>query len=233
MMRERVFAEGDELNLPTLNVQMISDLLTWAWADDQRLEEFMAKYPGWGSWNQGVWAQELRNGVCKTAYCMAGQTVAQSNFKLDLYLEDDVEEFDPEKNAYVHVRSEWAAEECFPVVKNGFDEKGNQKYKRSGENVLISSKAQEILGLDEFEANMFFDGANDLTRLVYLALAFAKARDVTLDISDEIRALAEIEEDPNFESISENVNYWGWASDADRVRYTNAYENALGIPALV
>lgn len=181
-----------EFEFPKLNVEMLSNIINWAWADNNRLNAFMEKnFPGWGSWDQGHWAEEVRNGVCQTSFCMAGQTVVQAGFKLDYQFDGwDREIWDDESDQYVpadeNAKRTFTASYCYPARKNGLTKEGEQRYRRTGESTSISNAAREILGLTQAEADLFFDGGNSIERVVRLAKTFAAVRGEVLNLVDGV-----------------------------------------------
>ena len=171
--------------LPELNVPLLYDLLKWAEGD----EELAAKFRHWGAWDQGVWARidlnemrdmdldardpeaievTRRNGVCQTAYCMAGQAVAQSDYRL--------------------IMDDGSATDC---IKERPTDQKNARGFTIWEDVPnapqreIWSVAQEILGLTYVEQSQFFQGDNQLGRLRELANLFTDVRGLPLLFPDD------------------------------------------------
>ena len=173
----------DTTALPTLNVPLLRDIVTWAAAWDRGWEDLKAKYSaeGFGEWNQNVWFQEMRNGVCKTACCIAGETVATLGYKP--ILERDEHYYDDDYTSYSAV---FAA----PAVLNGLDAKGNPIW-----DILEDSKeeirvvARRGLGLTDSEAAYLFEGDNTIEQVVAYALLFAKARHIDLDLPVEVEEI--------------------------------------------
>lgn len=163
-----------KVNLPALNVELLSDLLVWVAQDDGVLPK-VRLFDGWGSWVQEWWginrdseyAYTLDKNICGTAFCMAGQAAVQTghNFIFD---------------------NDGTAEECYPVVFKGLDDKGKPKYKRAGSNISISEAGAKSLGLNSIEAGLLFDGHNTSSKIFYYAHAFATARGVKLNVPSEI-----------------------------------------------
>lgn len=170
--------------LPELNVTLIYDLLKWAEGD----EALAAKFRNWGTWEQGVWARvdlnemrdlgirrttaeievARRNGVCQTAYCMAGQAVAQSDYRI--------------------IMDDGSASDC---IKEQPTDRKNARGFTIWEDVPnapqreIWSVAQEILGLTYVEQSQFFQGDNKLDRLRELANLFTDVRGLPLLFPDD------------------------------------------------
>ena len=183
-----------------LNTELLSNLVTWAYADHNKIEELLAKFPQWGTWDQADWAQEIRNGVCQTAYCMAGAAVAdapQYRFNFDFFPEQT---YNPETMEWEDTgRSEASTSLCYKVRKNGKDPvTGAQRYRRVGDFESISVVAQELLGITYAEANYLFNGNNDIEDIVGIALELANHYGVNLNLSSEIVAL----HNPNHTYIS-------------------------------
>src|SRR5262245_53415487 len=85
--------------LPALNAELLFSVLAWARQD----QEYIDRWEHWGRWDQGAWgridqyalsdvgldfgdeadvAYAVRNGVCGTAMCIAGQAVVQSGYRM-------------------------------------------------------------------------------------------------------------------------------------------------------
>ena len=174
-------------DLPILNTTLLRDLVVWAAADQDFIDktsDFFTRVAGWGKWEQGLWADVAKEGQCKSSYCIAGQAVAQSNFVL---LTDD---------------GPWgSAEYCAPLVRtNKVDSKGKAIYEADLEQTeAIHAKAEKDLGLSADEADMMFDGDNDLSRIVSLATYFAKRRGLVLGLPAIVAAHDDDYDDDNWD----------------------------------
>jgi hypothetical protein len=118
----------------------------------------------------------ILNGVCQTAYCMAGQTVVQAGRKI---LYDD---------------ASWngsglfaSADQCVEVQPTGsFNRYGYPVTEVvDGTQDNISSAARRILGLSPYEADEFFAGDNSIMKLKQYANKFARDRDMEFIYPDE------------------------------------------------
>jgi hypothetical protein len=165
------------LNLPALNT-----LIEWAEGDERLAARF-------GTWDQGQWAQamlhpgveysgdtidtvkvteETRNGVCETAYCMAGQTVVQAGYRL----------------IYQHYgyggdgQPEFNTSDCIKQEYIGRDATGKPQFRDTGEVMAISVAAARILGLDYDESNCLFDGDNEIEDLKHLINSMCERRNL-------------------------------------------------------
>lgn len=180
-----------DLNLPALTT-----LIRWAEGDEALAQRF-------GTWDQGVWSQVLvaesgldwdsasdkyadglsheevlektRNGVCQTAYCMAGQTVVQAGYRL-IYNFNEHEEDDDGTGLGEHVSLETT--HCTKQEFLRFDERGKPVFRDTGETMEISEAAREILGMDHEESSRFFDGSNDIDDLKHMLNIFCQRRDM-------------------------------------------------------
>lgn len=132
---------GIDTDLPKLDLQLLRDLVFWAEGDDRK---FKAR------WNQHEWATQERNGVCQTAYCIAGQAVAQAGIKIEYVL------------SYEH-----------DGIKHMFAE-------RTENGRWISDEAADILGLTEDEADDLFDGDNEFSDVKRVAEQICERRGLTL-----------------------------------------------------
>lgn len=171
--------------LPTLNVELLADVVTWAVADEKAINDLKAKYPDWGDWNQSTWATEVRNGVCQTSYCIAGQAVVQVGYGLVLPRVDDLEslercgyDFEGYDEDYIkRCLSQVNANTCAPKVFAGLDDKGRPKYRLDYDHeVAIPNAARNALGLTDFEGSALFEGDNSIESVVTIAFMIARAR---------------------------------------------------------
>lgn len=152
--------------LPALNVKLMKDLLTWARQDQSKIEN-IAKFKGWGTWEQESWAKEVRNGVCRSSYCMAGQAVVQAGYGLKY--ENTDEDWDGNQI--------WSASECAPQRVIGTNNKGEPMYELVNEATeYIETAAARVLGLTRYEADLFFHADNSISDLERLAAEFARKR---------------------------------------------------------
>lgn len=180
------------ITYPTLNTDMILDLIWWA-----ERGESDPRYHGWGRWYQNAWARVVNNtgkrlnwfnlgeteaervakaneeNMCGTSFCMAGQAVVQSGYRLAM---NRTIAGDSETNTiFGCIKSEWTGE---------VDDKGRRIYRDVGEERDISNAAQEILGLTAIERDKFFHGENSIDTLKGYANAFADARGLPLMFPD-------------------------------------------------
>lgn len=188
--------ESKSYELPELNVDLLSDLVTWAWADEKKRTNLLKKFPGWGSWNQDVWAQEKRNGVCQTAFCIAGQAVMQSGYALDYgSAESDSEYVYDDTGNYVYENGRaktieiLSVDACYPAEIVGWEGKDNKIpiYKATGPSQGIETTAGEALGLNEMERDALFDGTNEIEDVIAIATAIAQMRGLELNLSPKIK----------------------------------------------
>lgn len=164
------FTHGGPADLPMVDAVLLYDLICWAEADAHDL--VYPKYRGWGTYDQGSWSvtdqpdltdeerQELRNGACRTSYCIAGQAVNQADFRI-VY------------------RGRSTAELCIQQEETG-------RTTRLGRPILrdvpgarerhIDLVAREVIGLTEEEGDALFSGGNDIDNLKRYANTFMLAR---------------------------------------------------------
>lgn len=200
-LRQR--AESEALFSPPedggLNLPALMTLIDWAEADE---EVRRRRFAGWGDWRQSVWgtisaddpnvkaliesddadqqehAVDLlrdfdRNGVCGTAYCMAGQAVAQAGY--DLIFEDPYVGVDG-VDLGLAVAS---AERCVKTEPTGeVDSRGRPIFREVGEEGMIERTAARILGLTVDEEDLFFNGSNSIDRLKRYVNRFCANRDM-------------------------------------------------------
>lgn len=186
--------------LPELDVEMIFKLIKWAEQD----EKFLADFADWGRWNQGVWGglardqaadilglevpffrltdqqmQELRNGHCQTAYCMAGQTVAQHGYRL-IYDGGAETLLDGTTETVVVTGSSCIKQEQVGTRTVAGREIPTYRDVPGARPERISYLAAKLLGLTDDEADMFFSGSNGLDTLRKYANYFCHERNLPL-----------------------------------------------------
>jgi hypothetical protein len=223
--------------LPTLNVQLLADVVTWAVADEAHMDELREKYPDWGVWNQGTWATQVRNGVCQTSYCIAGQACVQVGYGLVIPMIDDPESLERsgfdfagyDEEDIKRALHEVNANSCAPKVFAGLDDKGRPKYRLDyDQERSIPDAAREALGIDPAEGSALFEGNNSITDVVTMATMIAKARgdevftafkaalpNVVLDVMDEAW-------DGDWQK--------GWQSMFNRFYFEGPYQDAVMPP---
>lgn len=173
--------------LPVLNVSLLSDIVTWAYADHEDRTDLLERFgPEWGSWSQGSW-HKTNGDVCGSTYCIAGQTVAQVGYRLDL----QVDEFNYNYDEGTRIPVRWGAQDCTPVVFDSLDDKGKPVYRDAGASESIADVARKALGLTYGEANRLFDGGNEIEDVIAYALCFAAGRNLSLNLSTDIKAIGE------------------------------------------
>lgn len=180
-----------DLNLPAIRL-----LIEWAEGD-----EALAAY--FGTWDQQVWneikvsmsalqeagldgedepvteefvAEATRNGVCNTAYCMAGQAVVQAGYRL-AYTSDDEGSTSPALGAYEVLSADY----CERRVLLGYDANGRPRWEETGERVYIANAGARILGLDSDEQGSFFDGDNGIEDLKFFVNKMCERRGLPLE----------------------------------------------------
>lgn len=192
--------------LPELDVEMIFKLIKWAEQD----EKFLQQFRGWGTWNQGIWGgvpqrqaeqilgvddldyrtltaeeqQEIRNGACETAYCMAGQTVAQHNYRLIYDGGEEVRWHGESMEALTAtscIKQEQVGTRTLP---NGREVPVMRDMPGAGPEP-ISYTARTLLGLTDFEQDRFFSGSNGLEDLRELANGMCHRRGLPLLFPNE------------------------------------------------
>ena len=171
--------------LPTLNSVLLFDLIRWAEHDDA------IDAARWGTWDQSSWGwvkvedqmKEARNGACKTAYCMAGQAAHQGGYRL-LFDTGDVHSVDIEMYDGHHYEGDVAsASDCVQQrPTNRRDSKGVIIWEDvpGADERPVSEVGREVLGLTSDEAEVFFEGDNDLHRLRSMANRFCQDRALPL-----------------------------------------------------
>lgn len=177
-------------SLPTLNIDLLADLVNWAAADEDNTPE----HPEWGKWAQNLWGLEVRNGVCKTAYCIAGQASVQSGFQfawdrapiMRTGYGDDIQShyetpLDLDPGSTYEARSEYLV---YPVKEVTVDGKVRKVADTARRGRSANDVAVEALGITDYEAEELFDGDNSIEKIVCLAYALAARRDEVLVLSE-------------------------------------------------
>jgi hypothetical protein len=141
-----VATEEPTQELPTLDIQLLRDLVFWAEGDNSKYQEI---------WEQHSWAHKTKNGVCQTAFCIAGQAVAQANIKLQW---DEVEEEILETGETKH------------HYYASFTEHGE----------FIDEVAAKLIGLTQEEAEELFEGENGIEEVRAVASSICASRGLTL-----------------------------------------------------
>lgn len=168
--------------LPELNTDMIYDLIKWAEADQKGENDSLFKT--WGKWDQGLWAngpkkskkvgaQEIKEtNLCGTAFCMAGQAVAQSDYRMILESGEG---------------DSWGATYCVRVEPTGkVTGKGVPLYRDvpGARAERISQVARKVLGLASDEVDFFFEGTNSLYTLKAVANGMCARRGLDVMFPD-------------------------------------------------
>jgi hypothetical protein len=163
-----------------LNIPTLSTLVLWAAEEelrdtnpDRAMELGIPKKgdPRLGRHAQDAWGTATRNGVCQTAFCIAGGAVQLSNEWVivmqprsqgDWYTDYVIRRSDIPARLQGEVQWDmlWLEEtydslDLMPIVRT------------------IDAKAEELLGLTEVQADHLFEGENDATMVVSLAMQFA------------------------------------------------------------
>jgi hypothetical protein len=200
------------LELPALNVDLVSDILIWAAQDAGVLPKPIRLFDGWGSWNQSVWAEvdpdKIEQNVCGTAFCMAGQAAVQTGHR------------------FVY-EGDGTAERAYPAAFKGLGEDGRPIYVPVGEPESVSTIGRKSLGIADFEADAFFNGDNEFGKIAALALGFARVRGVELNVEPEILAAAKEWLEDNFVEFLDLVYIAPW--NGQREEYARLW-NANGAP---
>ena len=178
---------------PMFDNDLLSDLVMWAAQDNEETAALVEKtFPaeeGWGEWYQNAWAKEVRNGVCRSSFCIAGQAVVQTGYALIYYAYERVGDFRylgadfaapavPDPEGKVHEKGPLAGK---PVMVPDPDEDSHQQ---------IGVIARKELGLMEWEASKLFDGDNEINQIVAIARGIAGRRGFDLNVPDAVLALA-------------------------------------------
>ena len=153
---------------PPLDLTFLRNLVVWCQQDEKFINYLVriTENAGWESEHeQSSWAHKVRNGVCRTAYCVAGQAAVQIGKVLQY---DDEERYDEERTA--------APEE----EKSYYDQYLDfyATYTEEGEN--IEDVAQNAIGLNFDEAAALFNGDNDLETIETVAMEICARRGLSL-----------------------------------------------------
>jgi hypothetical protein len=173
----------------TLNSLLLYDRIKWAEAGE-RLDD----HPSWGHWGQGSWAvmndvdedlfAELNlpvvtigeANVCRTSHCIAGSAVVEAGYRLIYSGEPD------------RYRQSIVADDCIEQYDTGLkDLKGQAIWLDvpGARQESIGGAGARVLGLSEEEADLLFDGDNDVDDLMRKANMFCANRRLPLLFPDE------------------------------------------------
>lgn len=178
--------------LRRLNVDLLSDVIVWAYLDDIFDKDLAARvgtrFKDWGSWDQGEWAFAEGAGVlmpedslrCSSAFCIAGQAAHQSGYAM-LF---------PEEVG-------GSATTCRKVTYE-VDENGRRREVLDGPMKSIDSVGQQALGLTGTEADLMFSGGNSIEDIVTYACYFARRRGQALSLPEQVLAFDRQENDSDF-----------------------------------
>jgi hypothetical protein len=171
--------------IPELNTLLMVDLIRWAERDEE------IDHQWWGTWDQSSWGwavteedqKNLRNGACKTAYCMAGQAAHQAGYRLEFQQFDTIHrEMTMHDGTFLDARVA-SASTCVQQRDTGRKtSKGAPIWEDvpDAESKQISHVGREALGLTMEEADAFFEGDNTLDRLKMMANWFCVNRGLPL-----------------------------------------------------
>jgi len=161
---------------PVLDSFLLRDLIMWADKDEKAIQH-KAALAGI-KWDQSDWARETRNGVCKTACCIAGAAVLATG--LGLLFEGD--EGEKSRTAYG----------CAPLVPSDeLDDKGKPVMVPDRDQFRsINMGGRQALGLTEYEADYLFNGDNDLATVAAIAERIAERRGINLSLPTKLHDLA-------------------------------------------
>lgn len=193
-----------QVELPVLNADLLARLVTWAATDhvvgtnpELAVSLGLAKEdnPRLGRWNQESWAVAERNGVCQTAFCIAGGAAAMAPDALIIM------EWDGTTYGSFRVMKKSALPETLP---EGLEIKWDYLWVKEGKDLedtlgdgwydmtqnygmeSISDFGRDALGLTDNEAVLLFNGTNAIEHVVQYAKEFADERGVTLNLPDWI-----------------------------------------------
>jgi hypothetical protein len=182
--------------LPAPNIPMLTGLYEWAEKADGLVWRD-ATLEGIPAWKQGDWARIRRNGVCETAFCIAGHAVSQSNYLFVVVKEEgwdqtyDLDADEQRVDLWVTGVSHCIKRDALPriglddtAVKHGVYIEipqgmldGNLAL-YGGPIMEIENAAREVLGLTRREAGRLFSGGNTLWDLRYYMAKIAEARGI-------------------------------------------------------
>lgn len=131
-------------DLPELDLGLLQDLVRWAEGDNAKFKDV---------WEQNSYGHMSKNGVCQTAFCIAGQAVAQTGRKILWTLETYDVPMDDRTHYYASMTED-------------------------GDS--ISDLGAEIIGLAEDEASALFDGDNEIQDVRQIAQEICTRRGLVL-----------------------------------------------------
>lgn len=144
-----------------LNIKLLRNVVIWAMGEEELISKKYEKLKKF-SWYQGDWARKERNGVCETAYCIAGAAAVMSGYKINWagWEEDDYSMLHSQEKV-LHANT---AVYC----------------RRGVATFAIDDAAIMELGITNSEANRLFDGDNSIETVIRIADDIAASHGYTL-----------------------------------------------------
>jgi hypothetical protein len=152
-----------------VNVELLKEMYAWAVASQRGLDKFFEDHPKYAKHNQGDWGQVQKNGVCQTAFCLAGQAAVNAGYT---FVIDDTD-WEP-YNGHRSASSAMMVPKA-DVHKLGLTfVRGTQRtFARLPADADYpdtrhpSDIAAEVLGIESWEADRLFNGSNGVTDIAY------------------------------------------------------------------
>ena len=152
----------------SIKVKRLVLLYTWAVASHRDLDAFFEKHPEFAEHKQGVWGEAIKNGVCKTAYCLAGQTAIHEGWTF-LVARNEWEDYGDGKKGQpgtTMIPTDQVKALGLSFVRGsrkGFAQVPANKWDEVSEHTKYpATVARDSLGLDDYQAEMLFSGGNDV-----------------------------------------------------------------------
>lgn len=159
-----------------LNVEKLKELYDWAVASQEGLDRFFEEHPNYAKHKQGAWGEVIKNGVCQTAFCLAGQTAVDAGYTFFVEKYDWADLSDNRRYATPGqlVPTDMVHELGLTFVKGSGKTFAHAKTEAISDEVAYGGKtlsameiATEELGIEDWEASRLFSGGNDVEDIRY------------------------------------------------------------------
>jgi hypothetical protein len=149
----------------------LRELYDWTVASDKGLKDFFRKHPQYKDHNQGNWGEVLKNGHCKTAFCLAGQKAIVEGYTFVLDADDLTDTYMGERfaassqmvrTADVHSLGMRFVKGAGKTFARPVNAQAQADLYRTVQTEHPATIAQDSLGITNGEADRLFNGSNEV-----------------------------------------------------------------------